>query len=38
MKIKNIKTLKGEFEVVAVQTNSGWYKTHVGVSHNCDDM
>ena len=38
VRITNIKRLEGGAEVVALRSKSGWYKTAVGISHNCDDM
>ena len=38
MRITNIKRLEGGAKVVALRSKSGWYKTAVGISHNCDDM
>ncbi len=36
-KIIKIEKVK-EIPVIAVQTKSGFYKTKVGMSHNCDDL
>lgn len=38
MKISKIERLEGGANVVALTTESGYYKTKAGISHNCDDM
>jgi hypothetical protein len=36
-KIAKIEPIS-EVTVIAVKTKSGFYKTKVGMSHNCDDL
>jgi hypothetical protein len=38
MKIISVEPYKKGVEVVAMRTKAGWYKTHAGISHNCDDL
>ena len=37
MRVKSIRAVGGA-NVVAVTTESGWYETKAGLSHNCDDL
>lgn len=38
MRIKRITRLEGGANVVALETQDGYYKTAAGISHNCDDI